>query len=225
MKQFAIIGLGRFGSSVAQSLYQMNHEVLGIDLSETLVEEAMTENMVSQSMCLDSTNIHALEDLGLQDFDTVVVAIGENLENSILTALNLMELKVPAERLIVKANSQVHGRILSRLGIQHVVYPEQDMGVRVAKSIAQNLVLDEIELDPNCSIVGIRAPQFMDQKTVLELNLRANYGVSIVAIRCQSQNGSHVPAPDTVIAKGDHLYLIGDTRQVKKIIDDPKRAS
>jgi trk system potassium uptake protein TrkA len=218
IKQFAVIGLGRFGSSVAQTLRDMNHEVLVIDNSEDNVNNAMADGLATNAICLDSTNIHALEQIGLSGFDGVVLAIGANMEDSILTALNLMELKAP--NLVAKASSLPHGKILERLNVPRVVYPERDMGERVAKSMAQANILEGFELDPRCSIIEIQAPPALVGRSLFELNLRARYGVYVIAIKHGEHDLAIVPSPDSKIFSQDKLVVIGDTQQIRKLIEE-----
>lgn len=210
IKQFAVIGLGRFGMSVAATLRTHGHEVLAIDNDAENVQRVQTEDLVTQAICLDSTNIHALEELGLQGFDGVILSIGENLQASILTALNLMELGVT--RLIAKASNAEHGKILERMNVPQVVYPERDMGKRVAQMLVQSNLLESFQLAPGFSVVEVVAPDAFQGKSLAQLNLRAKFGVSVVAIRHPGADVAIIPGPDHMIQSGDILVVIGNNK-------------
>lgn len=215
IKQFAVIGLGRFGNSVARTLTSLGHEVLALDNDEDNVNEALANQYATQAMCLDTTNIHGLEELGLLNFDGVVLAIGANLQESILTALNLIELGV--KNIVAKANGAEHGKILERLGVGRVVYPEREMGERVAKSLVQASILESIELDPRYSIIEIKPPEQLVGKTLAEADLRSRYGIYVIAIK-HGDEVDIVPDPTKRIYAEDLLVVIGETRQLKRIV-------
>lgn len=181
-KQFAVIGLGRFGSSVCQTLKDLGHEVLGMDISEEWTREAHANRIATHIVRGDSTELHALDEIGMRNFDTVVVAIGTNLEASILTVLNLLDLGV--KNIVAKAGHDKHGKVLERVGGEaiRVVYPESQMGERVGHAIGGTGILESIELDPNYSIIEIPVPPRLVGKTLQEADLRARYGVTVIAI-------------------------------------------
>ncbi len=216
MKQFAVIGLGRFGLSVAATLRSQGHEVLAIDNDEENVQSAQTEEWVTQAICLDSTNIHALEELGLQGFDGVILAIGEDLQASILTALNLMELGV--KKLIAKASDANHGKILERMNVPQVVFPERDMGKRVAQMVMQSSILESFQLDPRFSVIEMKAPEHVLNRTLAELNLRVKFGISVVAIKHGGTELAIIPGPDHVISENDLLVIIGDNQGIRHFL-------
>lgn len=213
MKQFAVIGLGYFGISVASTLRKLGHEVLVIDDSIHKVQQAMDEQLATEGLSLDATNLYALQRLGLQNFDAVVIAIGENLQDSILTALNLQELGV--KQIIAKASTPAHGKILEKLNVGAVVYPEQDMGERVARSLVQTQILDGFELDPRYSVVEIRAGETLIGKTLQQLDLRARFGIYVMAIKNASRGLAIVPSPEVFIQAADNLIVIGENSQIK----------
>ncbi|MEB3329233.1 MAG: TrkA family potassium uptake protein [Candidatus Sericytochromatia bacterium] len=181
-KQFAVVGLGRFGSSVCSSLKQLGHEVLGIDASEDLVRRAHADEVATHVVRADATDKHALEELGLEGFDGVVIAIGSDMEASILSVLNLLDLGVPS--LTAKASHARHGQVLERIGGSRVtvVYPESDMGRRVAHALGGVSLLESIHLDQHFSIIEVRVPAALAGKTLAEADLRARFGVTIVAV-------------------------------------------
>ncbi len=216
MKQFAVIGLGYFGISVASTLRKLGHEVLVIDDSINKVQQAMDEQLATEGLSLDATNLYALQRLGLQGFDAVVIAIGENLQDSILTALNLQELGV--KRIIAKASTPAHGKILEKLNVGTVVYPEHNMGERVARSLVRTQILEGFELDPRYSIVEIHASRSLIGMSLKQLDLRARYGIYVMAIKNASRELAIVPSPDVMIQEEDTLLILGENSQIEAFI-------
>lgn len=210
-KQFAVIGLGRFGGSVCRTLSELGHEVLAIDKSESKVSQFA--NLVTQAVQLDSTDESALREMGVRNFDHVIVAIGENIQASILTTLILKDLDVPF--ITVKAQNDYHEKVLSKIGATKVIHPERDMGVRIAHHLISENVLEFIELSPDYSLVEVIASESMIGKSLLELNIRAKYGCNIMAIK----TGEHLnisPLAEDVIQKGDLLVVIGSNKDISR---------
>ena len=207
-KQFAVIGLGRFGSSVCQTLKGLGHEVLGMDSSEELTRDAHANAIATHIVRADSTDIHSLDEIGMRNFDTVVVAIGSHMEASILTVLNLLDLGV--KNIIAKAGYDKHGKVLERIGGEaiRVVYPESQMGERVAHSIGGTGILEAIELDPDYSIIEIQTPASLVGKTLQEADLRARYGVTVIAILSRGKVNV-APMSDDRLNAGDVITIIG----------------
>jgi trk system potassium uptake protein TrkA len=207
-KQFAVIGLGRFGSSVCQTLKGLGHEVLGMDSSEELTREAHANHIATHVVRGDSTDIHSLDEIGMRNFDTVVVAIGSDMEASILTVLNLQDLGV--KNIIAKAGYNRHGKVLERIGGDtiRVVYPESQMGERVAHSIGGTGIVEQLELDPNYSIIEIPVPHHLIGKTLQEADLRARYGVTVIAILSKG-SVNVAPLGDDRFNAGDIIAVIG----------------
>ena len=205
----AVIGLGRFGTALALELVKTGREVLGIDSDERLVQanaEALTH--VVQA---DTTDEATLRELGIQDFDSAVVAIGSDLEASILTASLLLQLGVP--EVWAKATSVSHGRILEQLGVQHVIFPEMDMGKRVAHMVSGES-LDYIQLDEDFVMAKTEVPESFNGKTLSDLKFRSNHGVTVVATRKEGEN--YLPSfPETVLNTGDVMIVSGRTSQVE----------
>ena len=153
-RSFAVIGLGRFGSAMSQTLVELGQDVIGIDSDEDRVRKLA--DMVLQAAQLDATDLRALKEAGVQDVDVAVISIGENIEASLLVVMQVMELGVP--EIIAKAVTPLHGRILQKLGVKRVIYPERDMAIRVAHSLVVPNSLDYIELSRDFSIVELPAP-------------------------------------------------------------------
>jgi trk system potassium uptake protein TrkA len=212
MKQFVVIGLGRFGTSVAETLAYKYYDVLAIDIDGEKVQ-AISET-VTHAVELDATNKHALKNLGVNNFDTAVVSIGEDIHANILTTLILKELQV--KQVVVKAQDKLHGKILTKVGADRVVYPEHDMGTRIANHLVSAQILDYIELAPNYSVIEIKASQRMYEKSLLDLNLRSKLGVNVVAIK-RDEKIDVSPDAETEIKEGDTLIAIGSNDSLEKL--------
>ncbi|OMF38868.1 potassium uptake system protein [Paenibacillus sp. FSL H8-0548] len=203
-KQFAVIGMGRFGSSVAKSLTDMGFEVLAIDSSEQRIQEVV--NTVTHAVSADSTDEEALRALGIRNFDVVVVAIGQDIQSSILTTLILKDLGV--KTLIVKAQNELHGKVVHKIGADKVVFPERDMGVRVAHHIVSPNILDYIEISDDYSIIEIKAPVPMIGRSLKQLDIRAKYKCNVMAIK-KGTEMNIAPYADDLISQEDVLVIVG----------------
>jgi trk system potassium uptake protein TrkA len=205
-----IIGLGRFGSAVADSLVRMGQEVLAIDENQALVDRWADElTHVAQA---DTTDDQALQQLGVADFDRAVVAIGTDIEASVLTVLALAEAGVPD--IWAKAITRKHGAILERVGAHHVIYPEYSMGERVAHMISGGM-MDYIEFDDEFSIARTLAPSFTWDKTLAESAPRSKHGVTIVGVKRTGEDFTYA-RPETIVHRHDHLIVSGHTRKVEE---------
>lgn len=212
MKQFAVIGLGRFGTSVASTLMAMGHEVLVIDEEQERIQEVV--NLVTHAIQADAKDENALKALGIRNFDVVIVAIGKDTESSILVTVLLKELGVKC--VVAKAQTELHGKVLARVGADKVVFPERDMGARVAHQLASTNVLDHIELSPEFSILEIVAPDVLVGQTLRKYNLRAKFGITILALK----RGTEImvsPSPDAPICEGDILVAIGENKKLRSL--------
>ncbi|GMB08624.1 trk system potassium uptake protein TrkA [Thermolongibacillus altinsuensis] len=203
-KEFAVIGLGRFGGSVCRTLSEQGMEVLAIDINEDRVNEYAS--IASHAVVADSTDEAVLKSLGIRNFDHVIVAIGDNIQASILTTLILKELGV--EKITVKATNDYHEKVLKKIGADQIVHPERDMGERIAHNIISNNVLDYLELSDRHSIVEIVANDRLHGHSLLELDIRAKYGINIVAIK-RDNDIIVSPLASEIIHKGDILIVIG----------------
>jgi len=213
-KQFVVIGLGRFGKSVAQTLCKLGHDVLAIDTTESAVQAVVNE--VTHAVQADARDEETLRALGVRNFDMAVVAIGNDIESNILITVMLKEMGI--KKIVAKANSTLHGKVLAKIGADKIVYPEKDMGVRLAHNLVSSNIMDYIELLPNYSIVEIMAPQRFINKTLGELNLRAKYGISVLAIK-KNETIIVAPGASAVIEPGDALIIISDSESLKKLPD------
>jgi trk system potassium uptake protein len=209
--QYAVIGLGRFGLSIANKLYESGQEVLGVDVNEERVEES--HPFVTHSVIADSTEDEALKSIGIRNFDTVIVAIGNDIQASILSVLLLKELGV--KKVIAKALNKLHGQVLKKVGADWVVFPERDMGIRVAHQLLSPNVLNFIEISKDYSVEEVKIPDRMMEKTLRELDLRAKFNLSVIAIRHEDEINIS-PSPDEKINYGDVLVVIGENRDLEK---------
>lgn len=203
-REYAVIGLGRFGSSVCRELSREGREVLAIDQNEDRVNEF--KNIASYAVIADSTDETTLKELGIKNIDHVIVAIGDNIQASILTTVILTELGV--KKITVKAQNDYHEKILKKIGVNQVVHPERDMGKRIAHSIISNNILDYLELSDQHSIVEVKAGSKMIGKTLVELDIRAKYGCNVVAIK-RGSDISVSPNANVLLEKDDILIVIG----------------
>lgn len=212
VKQFAVIGLGRFGSSVARTLARMGHQVIAIDSDEAKVEALMNE--VTTAIQADARDEEALKASGIRNVDVAVVAIGENVEANILVTLIVKEMGIKC--VVAKAINDLHGKVLAKIGADRVVYPERDMGVRVAHTLASDNVLEHIDLSPEYSIVEIVAPAKAVGKTLGQLDLRAQHGVSVMAIKRNNQIIA-APGANDVVEEGDIMVLVGRNKALERL--------
>ena len=203
-KEFAVIGLGRFGGSICRTLAEQGIEVMGIDNNEERVDEYST--IASHAVVANTTDEKVLKSLGIRNFDHVIVAIGDDIQASILTTIMLKELGV--KKVTVKAQNDYHEKVLVKIGADHVVHPERDMGRRIANNIISNNVLDYLELSDEHSIVEIVASEKIDGYSILHLDVRAKYGINIVAIKRRDEIIVS-PQANEMIYKEDILIVIG----------------
>lgn len=215
-----VLGLGRFGSSLTHTLIKNGHEVLAVDKSETLVQEIST--VATHAVQADCTDKSVLMELGASNFSHAIVAIGEDLQASILTTLLLKELNVP--KVTAKAKNDNHGSVLSKIGADQIVYPERDMATRLGNQLSSDNIIDSIELSSDYNLVEIRAPLSMNQKTLLELNIRAEYGCTVIAIKT-GNNLNISPMAEDIVRAGDMLLLIGSNDDIRNLESDyePKK--
>lgn len=211
-KQFAVIGLGRFGSSVAKTLYALGNEVLAIDSDEDAVQNIA--DSVTHAAQAEATDENSLRALGIRNFDVVVITIGSNIQSSVMTTLLIKDLGV--KHIIAKANNELHAKVLYKIGADRVISPERDMGVRVAHNLVSSNILDYIELSSDYSIVEIVSPKDWHGKTLKELSVRSKYGINVMALK-KDKDINVSPSPDDVINKGDILVAIGGVEDLKKL--------
>ena len=219
-REYAVIGLGRFGGSICKELSNEGMEVLAIDIDENKVNEF--RNIAAHAVIADTTDEATLKELGIKNIDHVIIAIGDNIQASILTTVILTDLGV--KKITVKAQNDYHEKILNKLGADHVVHPERDMGRRIAHSLISSNILDYLELSDEHSIVEVKAGKKMIDKTLIDLNIRAKYGCNVVAIK-RGKDINVSPSADFTLEKDDILIVIGSDKDIYKfekhlVIDD-----
>jgi trk system potassium uptake protein TrkA len=215
MQRVGIIGGGRFGSALALCLVQRGVEVVLLDRDRGIVQRLMS--VVSRAVEGDATEIQTLVEAGFERCDTAVVAIGTDLEGSILATLNLKELKI--RQVVAKASTELHGTVLQRVGADRVIYPDRDMAIRLARSIAAPSILDYIELSGGASIVEMKAPEELVGKTLSEAKIRNIYGVHVLALRHKgvdrAEETTIAPSGSDTISPGDTLVLFGPDERIR----------
>ncbi len=212
MKNYVVIGCGRFGSSVAKTLYSLGHEVLAIDKNEEKIQNIAEQ--VTHAVEADCTDENVLKSLGIRNFDVAVISIGSDIQSSIMATLICKELGV--QYVLCKAQNELQAKVLYKIGADRVVFPERDMGIRVAHNLVSQNVLEYIELDPHYSIAEIVAPSKWIGKTIGQLDLRANYGITVMTVK-QGININISPEADDVLKAGDILVVIGKNEQINKV--------
>lgn len=211
-KQFVVIGLGRFGYSIAKTLHSLDYDVLAIDRSEDIVQKISDE--VTHAVQLDATDENALKSLGVRNFDVAIVAIGEDIQASIMVTLLLKELGV--KYIIAKAQNEKHEKVLQKIGADRVILPEKEMGIRIANNLSTTNILDYIELSPDYSIMEVKALKEWENKTLKELRLRSTYGINIVAIK-RGEDVIISPLAEDIIMEDDIIITIGTQKTFNKL--------
>ncbi|MEW6584567.1 MAG: TrkA family potassium uptake protein [Nitrospirota bacterium] len=219
-KHFAVIGLGRFGFNVAKTLARYGAEVIAIDRSEERVKKV--SDFVTFAVQLDAIDEKALREVGVQNVDTAIVSIGENIEASILVVMILKDMGI--RNIIAKAVTTLHGKVLENLGVQRVIFPERDMATRVAQSLVRPTILDHLTLSEDYSIVELETPKNLLGKTLQEAQLRTKFGVNLIAIKRRviekglSREVWNVnPHPADIMGEKDILVLIGSNENLEKL--------
>ena len=212
MKSYVVIGLGRFGYETARKLQELGGEVLAMDHMADLVQQISGD--VTQAVVGDARDVEVLKALGVADFDCAVVAIGNNLGDSVLATMNLKELGVPY--VICKAHDETHRRVLEKLGVDRVLIPECEFAGRLARSLSAHNVLDYIELSEEYGILEVPAPRSWVGKTILELNVRAKLGVNIIAVK-NGESTNVSPSANYKILSGDIMVVLGDNKALEAV--------
>ncbi|MPW25109.1 TrkA family potassium uptake protein [Alkalibaculum sp. M08DMB] len=211
-KQFAVIGIGRFGYSLATKLYQLGFDVIAIDNNEKIVQKIA--DLVTYSVQADASDIDVLKTIGLKNVDCVIISIGSDLNASLMATLNAKELEI--SEVFAKAPNEQHAKVLYKIGADKVFLPERDMGRRLAHNIVSTNILDMIELDPDHSVIEINAFSGWHDKDLRRLDLRAKYGINVIAIK----RGTEIiisPKPTEQILTKDVMVVIGNNKSLAAI--------
>jgi trk system potassium uptake protein TrkA len=211
-KQFVVIGCGRFGSSVAMKLSELGEEVMVVDRSEEIIQ-SISES-VTYAVQADATDEQTIRSLGIRNFDVAVVTIGSDIQSSILITLMCKEMGV--KYVVSKAQNELHAKVLYKTGADRVVFPEREMGVKIAKSLVSDNILDYIELAPDYSIIEIVAADKWIGKNLRQLNFRARYGVNVMAVK-HGLDIQVAVGPEETIREGDVLVVIGHNDDLNRI--------
>lgn len=212
VKQFVVIGCGRFGSSVAKTLYEAGYDVLAIDKDEDIIQEV--SSYATHAVQLDATDENSLRSLGIRNFDVAIVAIGSDIQSSILVTLMVKEMGV--KHVVAKALNELQGKVLTKIGADRIIYPERDMGVRVAQNLMSSNILDNIELVSDYSILEIAVLKEWTGKSLRDLNLRRKYGISVLIIKSGDEINAS-PDSTAILKKDDILIILGNKDELKKL--------
>lgn len=211
-KQIVVVGLGRFGSSVCRELYQLGHEVMALDMDPEKVEDVA--EFASQATVADATDKSQLKALGVRNFDQAIIAIGDDLQASVLCTLMLKEIGL--EKVWVKARDMQHKKILEKVGADRVIQPEYEMGIRTAHHINSEKIVDYIDLSKDYSIVEMAATKKIAEKSLLQLDIRAKFSCIILALK-RGEDVNIAPRPDDIVHEGDILVVMGHRNDLKRL--------
>lgn len=215
MRQFAVFGLGIFGSSIAIALYQQGFTVLGVDIDEDPVKEMAGK--ITEVVQADTTDERVLEALGVRNFDVAIVSIGNDIQSSVLTTLAVKELGVPF--IVARAINEMHGKILEKIGADRVIFPERDMALRVAKTLAFPNAIRTEELFPGYNVVEVKLPPILHGVSLGKAQLRNRYGITVLAVKRDNEYRVS-PSADEVLLKGDVIYILGNEQQLRKFFKE-----
>ncbi|AFN74432.1 potassium uptake protein KtrA [Melioribacter roseus P3M-2] len=227
-KKFAVIGLGDFGLSVALSLAEKGAEVIAIDRDMEIIEDI--KDKVTYAVRMDSTDEKALRSLGVDKVDAVIISMGTNFEDTILTSVLLLQMKV--KKVIARATSKIHEKILTKLGVDQVISPDFEIANKVANTLMSDDILDFVSIGEEYSIFQIRAPKAFIGKSLQEIDLRIRYNLNLITIKREykvvdeatgeeltKQRIYGVPTSTTIVEENDILVLFGKEKDIKKVID------
>ena len=212
MRQYLVIGLGRFGESVAKTLYEAGENVLAIDISEELVQDKIDRNIIKNAVIGDASDEKILKDIGTENFDVAFICIGD-IEASVMIALNLKELGI--KTIIAKAINKKHGKVLIKVGATEIVYPEEHMGKRIAELTMNTDIIEHLKFTDNFVLVEVKAPSIFWNNSLIKLDVRNKYNINIVGIK--KSKGEFIPNPtaNVTIEEGDILVIITDKKTVE----------
>ena len=212
MKQYLVIGLGRFGASVTKTLYSAGEIVLGVDTNEELVQDKIDNNILKNAIIGDASDEKLLKNIGAENFDVAFICMGD-IEASVMIALNLKELGI--KTIIAKAINKKHGKVLTKVGATEIVYPEEHMGKRIAELTMNTDIIEHLKFTDNFVLVEVKAPSIFWNNSLIKLDVRNKYNINIVGIK--KSKGEFLPNPtaNVVIEEGDVLVIITDKKTVE----------
>ncbi|WP_338955948.1 TrkA family potassium uptake protein [Fusobacterium nucleatum] len=212
MKQYLVIGLGRFGASVAKTLYSSGEIVLGVDTNEELVQDKIDNNILKNAIIGDASDEKLLKNIGAENFDVAFICMGD-IEASVMIALNLKELGI--KTIIAKAINKKHGKVLTKVGATEIVYPEEHMGKRIAELTMNTDIIEHLKFTDNFVLVEVKAPSIFWNNSLIKLDVRNKYNINIVGIKKAKGEFLSNPNANVVIEEGDILVIITDKKTVE----------
>ncbi|MGI6616310.1 MAG: potassium channel family protein [Dethiobacteria bacterium] len=212
-KRYLVIGAGRFGTSVAKTLFELGHEVVMVDNDVARVQQI--GGSVTRAVQANATSEAGMSTLGIREFDVVIVAIGGDIQASIMASILLIEMG--ARYVVANAQTELHGKTLSKIGVNRIVFPQRDMGQKLAHSLSAFNIVDLIELSSGSNVVEVPAPADMIGRTLQELDLRARCGVNVIAIRGKEGETNISPGGGDRIGEGDLIVVVGDNKALQKM--------
>lgn len=214
MKSYIVIGLGRFGSALAKELFRLGHEVVVIDKDQDAVTKI--SDSVTYALTADAKDESVLKSVGVRNFDCAIVAFSNSPQDSIFIALMLKE--IGAKYVIAKGRDELHIKVLNKIGVDKVVFPENDIGERLAQLLTSSNLVDYIEITDEYSIIEITAPARWEGQSIRSLDVRAKYGLNILVIKRADGRAINVaPSPEYIISRGDILVVIGSNEDIKRL--------
>ena len=208
-KNFVVIGCGRFGRAIATTLYKLGHDVLAIDSNEEIIQNIAGDVTKAVTSQIDE---QVLREIGVPNCDVAIVSMGSDIESSVITTLLLKEMKIPY--IVCKASTEIHEKILYKIGADRVVSPERDSGIKIAKNLVSDNILDKIDLDPDYAIFELITPKSWIGKSLIELNVRKEYNLTVVAIK-KDDDFVITPNPEEPLKENDIILLLGEKKNLK----------
>ena len=215
MANYLVVGLGRFGRSVARTLYENNQDVLAIDDDEEVVQQAIDSGVVSEAIVLDASDETAIKNIIKDNFDVAFVCIGANVQASILVTLLLKEAGIP--KIIAKAQAKSQGKVLEKIGADEVVYPEEFMGKRVASKVLRPTIIEHFKLSNKYAVVEVLTPKSFIGRSLIQLDVRKRFEINIIGIKDKDNEVNISPSPETVIKEGDTLIVVADSQKMNEL--------
>ncbi len=213
MKQFAVLGLGTFGYSLAKSLYELGNDVYAIDRREDLVQSIA--DSVTYAVVADISDINALRSIGVGEVDCAIIASANDINVSLMAAINLGELGV--KTVYAKAKDAVQAKVLRKLGVEKIIYPEKEMGENLARSLTDSVLTDLLNLDTNHTISETEAPASWQERSLIQLNVRNEYKVNVLAVKRGSETIVN-PSAEEIIRKGDRIIVMGEKSAIARLV-------
>lgn len=218
MKNYLVIGLGKFGRSIAKTLYENGNIVLAIDNDEEEVQRILDDGIVEDAICLDATDENALNNIAKDSFDAAFVCMGRNMQASILVTLMLKEMGF--EKIICKAESKTQGKVLEKLGATEIVYPEESMGEKIAYAVMKPSIIEYFNFSEEYSIYEIKVPSMFVGKSLMELDLRNTYSLNVIAMKDKNNVFNVTPSPTYRFGEDDILIILGRREGMGELINE-----